>query len=475
MDERSLQEGAAPLIALARSWQQVGSASSALPLLEQLLTLCSAQRGAVLLPGGPALTHVGAELPADAPEVHLLVQRGMNEDDLLPLLQAYASAGAEVWMSPTAPVWLLYRLPLAGAAVRRADDPAEALLVLGWEAPQHEHSLAARQQGRALLPLLADVAGVLLSNLLLAERVQAQETQQQVRREQEVLPSELLANVSHELRSPLTLIKGTAETLLSLERRTSRQERREFLCIIKEASDELAVVIDRLLELAQLDSGSLRIARAPVDLAHLVREALRSAKKRLAAPTQQSGVPRVPLRFSWRLQEPQEGEPTRAESRVQADRQRLQEVLDHLLANAIAYSPAGGTIEVTICPVSVQGLTHRLPRAPAAPTHGQTQDLPSSLAATPEQGMELVVRDQGMGIPSAQLEQVFAPFHRLDTTLTRPVPGLGLGLTLCRHLVERHGGRIWAESVVGEGSAFHVWLPATPEQDQSLPSGKEGA
>ncbi len=497
MDERSLQEAAEPLIALARSWHQMGSASrgaassAALPLLEQLLTLCSAQRGALLLPRGPALVHVGAELSAGAllSAVRLLAQLGMNEEDLLPLLQAYATAGTEVWMSPAAPAWLLYRLPLAGAAVSMTDDavgstaatagipawfPADALLVLGWDAPQHDQSLAACQHGCALLPLVADVVGVLLSNLLLAERVQ---TQQQARREREVLPIDLLANVSHELRSPLTLIKGFTETLLRLDRRTSRQQRRELLRVINEASDEMAVVVDRLLELVQLHSGNLPIARTPVNLVHLVGEALRSAQERLAVPTQQPGVPRAqaPVHFSWRLEDPQEGEPTKAEPLIQADHQRVREVLDHLLANAIAYSPAGGTIEVTISPVSVQGLPHRLQCAPAAPTPEQTQDLPSSLAATLQQGMELVVRDQGMGIPSEQLEQIFVPFHRLDTTLSCPVPGLGVGLSLCRRLVEAHGGRIWAESVVGQGSAFHIWLPAMSEQALSLPPGKEGA
>ena len=502
MDERSFHEAVAPLIALARVWQQVGSASCgaassvALPLLEQLLTLCSAQRGAVLLPRGPALAHVVASLPAGAllPKVRLLAQLGMSEEDLLPLLVAYASAGADVQTPLAAPGWLLYRLPLAGAPVRSVDDPAgsaaaaavtpawlpaDALLVLGWDATEHEQSLAARQQGRAILPLIADVAGVLLSNLLLAERVQAREVlmQQQARREREVLPTDLLANVSHELRSPLTSIKGSAETLLRLDRRTSRQQRREFLLTITEASDELAVVIDRLLELAQLDTGRLRIARALVNLAHLVREALTAAQERLAAPTQQPGVPQTqaPVRCSWRLEDPQEGEPTSAEPLIQADGQRLREVLDHLLANAIAYSPGGGTIEVMIRPVSVHGLTHSVQRAPAAPTPGQTQDLPSSLAATPQLGMELCVHDQGMGIPGEQLELIFAPFQRLDTTLTHPVPGLGLGLALCQRLVERNDGIIWAESVVGEGSAFHIWLPATPGQAARLSSGKEGA
>jgi signal transduction histidine kinase len=269
--------------------------------------------------------------------------------------------------------------------------------------------------------------------------------------------------MSHELRSPLSLIKGSAETLLLLDRRTSRQQRREFLLNIKEANDELADKIDRLLELAQLDSCSLDLVHAPVNLAHLVGEVLYSAQERLAVRTRQPGRSQVPLRFSWRLEDAQEGEPTQAEPLILADRQRVREVLDHLLANAIAYSPAGGTIEVTIRPVSVQGLNSLLQRAPAALIPGQAQDLSSSLAAGPQPGMELVVRDQGIGIPGEQLEQIFAPFYRLDTTLSRPVPGLGLGLTLCRRLVEGHRGRIWAESVVGQGSAFHVWLPAKSE------------
>ncbi len=293
--------------------------------------------------------------------------------------------------------------------------------------------------------------------------------------ELKVLPSDMLANVSHELRSPLSLIKGAAETLLLLDGRISRQQRRECLLTIKEASDELADRFDRLLELAQLDSGSLDLVRAPVNLAHLVGEALRSAQERLVARTARSGVPQAPLRFSWRVEDAQEGESTQAEPLIQADRQRVREVLDHLLANAIAYSPAGGTIEVTIRPVSLQGLSSRLQGTSTASIPEQAQNLSSSLAVTPQQGMELVVHDQGMGIPGEQLEQIFAPFYRLDTTLSCPVPGLGLGLALCKHLVEGHEGRIWAESVVGQGSAFHVWLPTTSEQDQNLPSGKERA
>ena len=73
--------------------------------------------------------------------------------------------------------------------------------------------------------------------------------------------------------------------------------------------------------------------------------------------------------------------------------------------------------------------------------------------------IEMVVRDYGIGIPANQLERIFDRFHRVDTGLTREVNGLGLGLAICKRIVEMHKGVIWAESVLGKGSAFHVWLP----------------
>ena len=288
MDERDLQEAAAPLIALARISQQIGSAGSAvssndaLRLLEQMLSLCSAQRGAVLLPRGPSLAHVAASWTAPVPleEVRILARLGMNEEDLLPLLLALGPAGAAVRTPADAPGWLLARISLTAASSRGADEPAgpspaepfssalfplEALLVLGWDGTEHDPSCDGLEKGRMLLPLVADVAGVVLTNLLLVERLQEQETviKQQAARELEVLPTELLANVSHALRSPLTVIKGSAETLLRLEQRISQQECHEFLQTIKEASDELAVVIDCLLKGTRADSCGLRLELVP--------------------------------------------------------------------------------------------------------------------------------------------------------------------------------------------------------------------
>jgi signal transduction histidine kinase len=164
-----------------------------------------------------------------------------------------------------------------------------------------------------------------------------------------------------------------------------------------------------------------------------------------------------------------QGEPTSAEPLSQADRSRLREVLEHLLCNAIQYSPGGGPIDVTIRPMTAQSLAERVQNSSLAANHGKTSHLPSPRAWESEQGVELCVRDQGMGIAAEHLERIFERFHRLDTTLTRPVNGLGLGLSICKRIVELHHGMIWAESVVGQGSVFHVWLPTAVGMEAGPP------
>ena len=120
-----------------------------------------------------------------------------------------------------------------------------------------------------------------------------------------------------------------------------------------------------------------------------------------------------------------------------ADALCLSTILDQLLDNAIRFSPEGGCIEVVIRPVGE-----------------------ALLSDTSKGGVELCVRDHGRGIPQEALAHLFEPFYRADTHLAREVNGLGLGLALCKALVEVHHGRIWAESRPAGGSAFHIWLPA---------------
>jgi signal transduction histidine kinase len=271
----------------------------------------------------------------------------------------------------------------------------------------------------------------------------------QAYREMELFKTEVLATMSHELRSPLAAIKGYAATLLRHERRISRAERHEFLLAINEASDRLEVIINRLLEVAQLETGAIEIERVPLNLAFLVREAIFAAEERLVEHQHKQDLPSDKTRhfmFTVRIEDEQ-GQQTAEEPVILADRMRLREVLDNLLENAINYSPAGGIIEVVMRP-----LMPRLQREDGYPQA-------SMQFALQRRMQEITVRDRGIGIPAEQLRTIFARFHRVDTRLTRETNGPGLGLAICKHIVELHNGSIWAESEPGLGSTFHIWLP----------------
>lgn len=270
------------------------------------------------------------------------------------------------------------------------------------------------------------------------------------------LKTDLLATLSHELRSPLTSIKGYASTLLRHENRLSREERHEFLLAINQASDRLTSVINHLLEISEFDTGAIALERTPVHLAHLVYEAVAVAEQRLGggrADEPPEGIPFVRCTFTVRLENIDEGQ-TVPEPIVQADRSRLREVLDHLLENAAMYSPTGGCVEVVVHPViSNEGL--KLP-----PGSSQSPEMRRSSALQRERRMVAIsIHDSGAGIPTEHLEVIFDHFYRIDTQLTREVNGLGLGLAICKRIVELHGGAIWAESDVGKGSTFYISLP----------------
>jgi signal transduction histidine kinase len=266
----------------------------------------------------------------------------------------------------------------------------------------------------------------------------------------DLLPADVLGTVSHELRGPLTAIKGYASTLLRHERRLARDERRQYLQAIREASDRLEVIIERLLELSQLETGQVTLQLAPVDMAALVREALLALEERVEHTT--------PGHFSFQLLlEQADGSPTRSVPLILADRRRLRDVLDNLLDNAIHYSPEGGTVSVRIRPViplpSETEARVVAPQAAVLPTAGAATSPPAPM-------LELCISDGGLGIPAEHLERIFTRFHRVDTRLIREVNGLGLGLTMCKYLVELHSGLIWAENSSGEqGSVFFLRFP----------------
>ena len=387
---------------------------------------------------------------------------------------------AQIFDSISDPISIVtadYRLVRANAAYRRlfgldaqmigehlcfsvttgADTPCESCPLLGTLATQkpgyvqQEHLVLDEAAGtyerriyqRWTYPIVnadgtVDRAVEILKDVTEQEHGREAATQAAALQEADQLKAELLATVSHELRSPLTSIKGYAATLLRHERRLTREERHEFLMAIESASDRLESLINRLLEMSELETGAIRPLHVPVNIARIVHDAVSVVG---GGEWGRSGhhTFRV-LLFDKRDQALTAFPP------IPGDPRLLRELLDNLLENAVKYSPNGSPIDVIL----------RLATAPP----GERRDAGDEPHDGSSRQLEIVVSDAGPGIPEEHLGRIFDRFHRVDARLTREVDGLGLGLAICKRIVELHDGTIWAESTPSEGSSFHVLLPA---------------
>jgi signal transduction histidine kinase len=326
---------------------------------------------------------------------------------------------------------------------------------LQWDGTE---AAAHRARGQAAMSRLRDPIAAVLVSVLSAER-QVEEKRWTDERGSDHLNAELLGTVSHELRSPLAAIKGYASTLLRHERRLPREERHAFLAAIDEASDRLEVLINRLLEMSQLETGTTALHRDVLDLVAVAREAIDRAIDNLRTQTDTSSRPLIT--FTLQLRD-QAGGIVGSEPLILADARAMRELLDNLLQNAVKYSPDGGEVSIEIQPL--EGGPARVGPNGGGPL-GESEDHAPKTFARGDACLQVIVRDHGVGIPTEHLGRIFDRFHRVDTRLTREVDGLGIGLAICRRLVELHGGTIWAESDPGVGSAFHVVLPIATRAD----------
>src|SRR5437762_1749913 len=262
-------------------------------------------------------------------------------------------------------------------------QPLDALLVLGWTVENDGECASAVEKGHHLLPYVIDAMGAVIVGILQVESIHELETAR-IRdsiREMELLKAELLGTVSHELRSPLASIKGYAATLLRHERRISREERHQFLLAINEASDRLEIIIQRLLEVSQLETGEVTIDRSPVDMVYLVKESITAIEERISE--------KQPGRFIFKLSlEYADGTPATSVPLILADQRRMREVMDDLLENAVKFSPGGGVIKVILHPVT---------QAQTTLAESAVYDLqPLHIS---RQMLEMLVCDNGIGIP----------------------------------------------------------------------------
>lgn len=229
------------------------------------------------------------------------------------------------------------------------------------------------------------------------------------------LQSDFIATVTHELCTPLGFIKGYATTLLRNDTTWDDKTRREFLTIIDEEADRLRELIDSLLDSSRLQAGTLQMQFQNIRLDTFLRDIVMRARTRYES-------------LSLGLEMNQPG------MTIQADATRLAQVFDNLLANAVKYAP-GAQIMVTL------EMTDRK--------------------------AHVMVRDTGPGIPPEYLDRLFQRFYRVPGT-SAAVRGTGLGLYICRQLVNAHKGEITVESIVGEGTTFHIFLPVQQVQLETI-------
>lgn len=227
-------------------------------------------------------------------------------------------------------------------------------------------------------------------------------------REQEEQRSTFISVISHELQTPIAIIKGYASTLARTDAMLEPEALHARLVAIEEEADRLNKLVGNLLYASRIQAGGLQMEVAPLDLARLIE---------VVAHRLQVKSPDVSVTLDVPPNLPT----------VMADRDRIEEVLQNLLDNAMKYSPRQRTITVA-CHVT---------------------------------GDEVIVSvsDAGMGIPLRDQEQIFHRFQRASNRVTQTTPGAGLGLYICRAIVEAHGGHIWVESTLHQGSTFSFSLP----------------
>jgi two-component system sensor histidine kinase VicK len=235
------------------------------------------------------------------------------------------------------------------------------------------------------------------------------------RRRLDRMKDEFISTVSHELRTPLTSLRASLGLISSgtLDKRPEKQ--RQMLEMAIGNSDRLIRLVNEILDFENVEKGRLSFDRQPVEAVDLLRRAADVASNANSE-----------VRISVRVQA--------ASAKVLADEGRILQVLNELVVNAVKFSPPETAIQLSALPLN-RGLED-----------------PTEIC--------FIVKDEGRGIAPEKLERIFERFHQGDGSDSRALGGTGLGLALCRSIVEQHGGRIWAESTPGKGSRFYFTLPA---------------
>ncbi len=282
------------------------------------------------------------------------------------------------------------------------DDDAARLMGVIYVL-RHPSSAGFRDGDLQLLDVFARQAAIAVRQARLSAATLAE------RDRLESMQSSFISIVSHELQTPVAIIKAYAGTLAREDAPWSRETVTRVAHTIEEECDRLYRLITDLLDISRIQAGRVAMSIGPVDLADLAETLAERSRTRSPAHDLQTDFPSdFPI--------------------IQGDREKLRQALGNLVDNAIKYSPDGGTIAMT---------------GRAEPTY-----------------VVVSVRDDGIGIPREEHQRVFDRFHRVDTGLSRSTQGVGLGLYITKTIIDAHGGQIWVESAgAGRGSTVHIRLP----------------
>ncbi|MDL1901561.1 GAF domain-containing protein, partial [Anaerolineae bacterium CFX9] len=233
--------------------------------------------------------------------------------------------------------------------------------------------------------------------------------------------SEFVSFVAHELKNPLTSIRGYSDFLLGNVVGQLNEQQRNFLATIRNNAERMNTLVSDLNDVTKLQTNNMRIDPSPMDFHRVVTETLRPLEKQIADKEQTLVLDMaddLPL--------------------VQGDENRLIQVLTNLVSNAHKYTPQKGTITISAAPDSEM-------------RDRKGRQLPPLL--------HVRVTDTGIGMSQDDIDQLFTPYFRSQNPLAQEQLGTGLGLTITRGIIEQHHGEIWVESVLGEGTTFHFTIP----------------
>ena len=291
------------------------------------------------------------------------------------------------------------------APLRVNDQTVGILLVLGDRESFHPDAVS-------LARLFAAQVSAAVANARLFEQV----------RELDRSKSEFLSIASHEVRTPLTVMKSSLDLLVGGKQFEYTEDQRQLIAFCQESVERLIRLVKDILDISKIEAGVLKVSLLPTSMNDLVEKCL-------------FWVPQLPGGQGIEIDARLPSKPIMAS----ADGGRIQQVLENLMSNAIKFSNPGGRVTIEL-------VEH-------------------------EHEVEVIVSDQGKGIASEDLQRIFGKFYQVEEAATRERGGTGLGLAICQGIIEAHRGRLWAESQLGKGSRFHFTIARALENDG--PAGKD--